>query len=127
MKIIFLYAPNPVSTKYLKFDYPISSAAYAYYLLHYLEDENNVEEEAAHDVRACVQAFRCDLLSVLLHILDARKAAVVIVVVPMQRPSISAKGKRESFRILRKHCWTQRGSLRRHGVRDFTMLVDLPG
>ena len=109
----------------------LASAAHAYHALnsviHYLEDENYVEEEAAHDVRASVQGLRCDLLSVLLHILDASKAAVVIVVVPMQRPSISAKGKRESPRILPEHFWAHSGPLRRDRVRHFTSLRDLPG
>ena len=68
----------------------LASAPHAYHALtsalHYLEDENDVEEEAAHDVPDCVYSFLCDLLSVLLDILDASKAAVVIVVAPMQRP-----------------------------------------
>ena len=109
----------------------LASAAHAYHalnsVLHYLEDENYVEEEAAHGVRDCVYSFLCDLLGVLFDILDASKAAVVIVVVPMQRPSISAKRKRESLRILPEHFWAHSGSLRRDRVLEFTSIGDLPG
>ena len=91
-------------------------------------DENNVEEESAHDVHACVQALLGDRLRVLLDILDASKAAAVVVVVPMQRPSIPAKGKRISFRILSELFWAQICTLRRERIcDDFIILVHLPG
>ena len=111
-------------------DTRFTSAAHANhalsYTLHDLGDQDYVEENSAYNVRGCVQAFLRYLLSVLLDILDASKAAVVIVVVPMQRPSISAKGKRKSLRVPPEHLSAHWSSLKRDYVRDFTILIDLP-
>ena len=56
----------------------------------------------------------------------ASKAAVVIVVVPLQRANISAKGKRESLRILQEHFWAHGCFFRQDRMNDFALLVDLP-
>ena len=80
-----------------------------------------MKDEAAHDVHACVQDLLGVLFSFLRYVLDACKAAIVIVVVPMECPSISAEGKRESLRILSELLCSQGHALRRDGVCDVTL------
>ena len=66
------------------------------------------------------------LLNALLDIVDASEAAVVVVVVPMQRPGIPVEGKCESLHILLEIVWAHSVSLRHERVRDLTVITLLP-
>ena len=107
-----------------------SSASYPYHSPHNLlrdfEDENDVKEEAADNVAACLQALLGDVLGALLHILDASEAAVTITVATVKRSSISAEGEGVSVRVLPELIWSDRSSLWRERFRDLTILVHLP-
>ena len=66
----------------------------------YVEHLDNKVVKTACNVALSVQTFLCHLLSVWLDVLDASEAAVVVVVVSVQRASIQAKSERESLCIL---------------------------
>ena len=66
----------------------------------YVEHLDNKVVKTACNVALSVQTFLCHLLSAWLDVLDASEAAVVVVVVSVQRASIQAKSEREYLCIL---------------------------
>jgi len=60
--------------------------------LDHLKDKNDIKEEAANDVRASVESFTRKLFDCLGVILDAREAAIVVVVVAMECAGVPNEG-----------------------------------
>ena len=95
--------------------------------LDHLKDENDIKEEAANDVRASVESFLRVLFDCLGDILDAREAAIVVMVVAMERAGVPNEGQGTSFCISVNSRRVSPRAVGREGSFDSVMLRGAPG
>ena len=103
-------------------------------MFEHVEYERGVEVEAANNVDASLGGTRRSsgaahgkLLRRCLDVLDAGKAAIVIVVVPMQSTHIASEAERPALRVPLEVLLDVLKAIRRDGLRNLAIISKLPG
>ena len=94
--------------------------------LKHTEHQGDEEEEAAYNINGLSQAILCHTLRFLLHVFDAGEAAIVIVIMAVQRPHVAGETERKSLRITEYVKRGRREAIGRQSSSHFAILSLAP-